>query len=414
MSHDHAVLFHFRQCRALAAASLSFAMLGSLHVGASAASTMVAGNGTASLQGIAVGEDGRPLRLIAVEIVSPDADEWSTVTDDAGGFTLSGVAAGVPLRVWLRDDEWYQYDAVQGAVVTLAPGEHRDVGLIALDDGLNERRSPKALDVTDRAVVTTSWRRVLVPAMRNPSSPQIRGCDVARQSKQALTKVRRAVNWYRSMAGLDPIALDSRLNRLAQRSSVIQSHLRHGYLSHDPPRSTRCWSRAGASAAGRSNLAFGANGGQAVSLYMADFGVPSVGHRMWILNPTASRFGNGDAGAYNSLYVVGPSNSMASQPSWIAWPNAGYFPYRTTPAIWSLRTPRQDVDLRQARVRLTVSTDEQIRVANLSSDTDTLLWELSRPPKVGRKPTRVEVRISGIRWRGLTQPPMAYRVNIVR
>lgn len=400
----------------LAAVALCLSVVSALLMGTSADSS-AQDDPTASLQGTVLNEDGRPLRLITVFLYSRGLIDWSAVTDDAGRFSFADIPSGVELQVTYEDEEWYQYSLAGGAtVLTLEAGEQRDLGSVELDDGINTRRSPQALDVSDRSLVTTSWKEVLVPAVKNAPSPRIRGCEVAPQSKRALRRVLTAVNWYRAIAGLDPVTLDGRLNRLAQQSSVIQNYLRTGeYLSHDPPRSTRCWSKAGADAAGRSNLASGANGGNAVALYMSDYGVPSAGHRMWILNPTASRFGSGDAGSYNSLYVVGPSNPQASQPPYVVWPSAGYFPYRETPATWSLRTSRQDIDLTRARVTLNVSTGQRIRAQRLSRDTSTLLWDLSAVPKVGnRKATRIKVTIADVKWRGVIQPPLSYSVQIVR
>ncbi|WP_344777296.1 CAP domain-containing protein [Nocardioides panacisoli] len=296
--------------------------------------------------------------------------------------------------------------------MTLAPDEQRDLGVIDLDDGMNLRRSPSALDVTDPAVVTRSWKQDVRGSSRTPS-PRIHGCKVARQPERVLRKVAGVINWYRGMAGLDPVVLAPRLNRLAQRSSVIQSYLRSEPLSHDPPRSTRCWSRAGAEAAGRSDLAMGWTGGSAVNAYMSDYGVPSVGHRTPILNPTATAFGSGDAGQYNSLYVYGPNSQKASRPPWISWPSAGYFPYGVTPSTWSLQTSRADVDLRGARVTLTLSTGQRIRALDQTGDTNMLLWTLSASPRRHHDTTVVDVKVSGIKWRGVTQPPLVYTVRIL-
>lgn len=63
---------------------------------------------------------------------------------------------------------------------------------------------------------------------------------------------------------------------------------------------------------------------------------------------------------------------------------------------------------------LALSTGQHVRALDPTRETNTLLWTLSDVPKVGRKPTLVRVSVSGVRWRGLPQPPVVYTVHLIK
>ena len=115
-------------------------------------------------------------------------------------------------------------------------------------------------------------------------------------------------------------------------------------------------SKAGAAAAGRSNLALSLprmTAGGAVKLYLDDPGGSNtaVGHRRWVLNPAASVFGSGLTSTTHALYVVGPTDTTQADPAWVAWPSPGWFPLPLQPGgRWSLSSGDPDADFSHAGV----------------------------------------------------------------
>jgi hypothetical protein len=112
-----------------------------------------------------------------------------------------------------------------------------------------------------------------------------------------------------------------------------------GSLSHNPGTNWACYTPTGAEAAGKSNLALGADAAAAIDLYMDDPGSggnAAVGHRRWILYPPTRIMGTGNvpsAGGWaaNDLWVIGGSGSRPAQPLWVAWPPPGYVPWQIMP-----------------------------------------------------------------------------------
>lgn len=151
------------------------------------------------------------------------------------------------------------------------------------------------------------------------------------------------VNYFREMVGVEPARFDAGLSVKAQKAALIMDA--NSSLSHYPPSNWACWSEEGAEAAGNSNLALGAAGADAVSLYMEDPGWnnTSVGHRRWVTSPDRTLMGAGSTNDANALWVLSEPDEAAYVPTIIAWPTAGYFPSPLEPrGRWSLTIPGAD------------------------------------------------------------------------
>jgi len=157
------------------------------------------------------------------------------------------------------------------------------------------------------------------------------------------------VNYYRAMAGLPgDVVLTNSWNLEAQDAALMMSS--QGALSHSPGTSWSCYTAGGADAAGKSNLALGADAAAAIDLYMDDPGSggnAAVGHRRWILYPPTKIMGAGNVPAIegwaaNDLWVIGGSGSRPAQPAWVAWPPPNYVPWQIMPSSsgrWSFSYP---------------------------------------------------------------------------
>ncbi len=157
------------------------------------------------------------------------------------------------------------------------------------------------------------------------------------------------VNFYRAMTGLPgDVILSNAWNLKAQQAALMMS--KQGALSHSPDPSWACYTGDGAEAAGKSNLALGADAAAAIDLYMDDPGSggnAAVGHRRWVLYPPTKLMGNGNipntgGSAANDLWVIGGAGTRPTQPAWVAWPPSGYMPYQILPRYsgrWSFSYP---------------------------------------------------------------------------
>lgn len=162
-------------------------------------------------------------------------------------------------------------------------------------------------------------------------------CGAGSMPADAIDDTLRRINMFRWMVGLEPITDDPGQHPNDQACALMMT--RNGSLSHAPPMSWTCYSAGGAAGAGSSNLALGVGSpGGAIDLYMDDSGVPSLGHRRWVLNGPLGRVGIGFAGNAQCLGVFDMSGSSDRQ--WTSWPNPGPIPSEALRGSWSFHSNR--------------------------------------------------------------------------
>lgn len=181
--------------------------------------------------------------------------------------------------------------------------------------------------------------------------------DTASSFKEA-TRLR--INFYRALVGVPAdITFESTYNVKAQRAALMTSG--NDALSHTPPSSWRFYTAEGAEAAGKSNLALGSAGANAIDGYIADAGGRNraAGHRRWLFYPQTLMMGTGDvAGSStlepaNAIWVI-DSRLNSARPTTrslhVAYPPAGYVPYSLVWPRWSFSYP--DADFSSATVTM--------------------------------------------------------------
>ncbi|UJR80819.1 CAP domain-containing protein [Sandaracinus amylolyticus] len=177
-------------------------------------------------------------------------------------------------------------------------------------------------------------------------------CAPGSLTRDAIDDTLRRVNLFRWMVGLAPVTDDPAQHANDQACAVLMT--RNGQLDHAPPMSWTCWSMAGANGAGSSNLALGVGSpGDAIDLYMDDSGVPSLGHRRWVLNGPLGRVGVGFAGNAQCLGVFDGSGS--STRAWTSWPSPGPIPREALRGDWSFHS--NSISMRAASVRVVRVSD---------------------------------------------------------
>jgi hypothetical protein len=180
-------------------------------------------------------------------------------------------------------------------------------------------------------------------------------CKAGTLNTQYTDALALLVNYYRKMAGVQPIAFDAGLNGKSQAAALMMSA--NEDLSHAPPSSWRCYSEDGATAAGSSNLAL-YNGTDpkfhGITMQMEDGGDGNwfVGHRRWILYPQTQTMGVGQIPPDNGrvaatvLWIFDPVHLWDDRPpvrdGYVAWPPPGYVPAETVYPRWSYSYPEAD------------------------------------------------------------------------
>lgn len=226
------------------------------------------------------------------------------------------------------------------------------------------------------------------------------------------------VNWFRGMAGVPTgITENASYSAGAQEAALMMSE--SGKLSHYPDSSFSCYTNDGATAASSSDLYLGRTGPDAITGYMYDPGAnnTSVGHRNWILHPTARQFGTGDipssgGWASNVLWVF--DNVFGAQPAlressgFVAWPPRGYVPAEVVYPRWSFSV--RDANFNSASVTMqrikstggleSVSAPVVHRSSSSGAPFSIMVWE---PTGIDTSPpvdTTYRVTVSGVTLHG--------------
>jgi uncharacterized protein YkwD len=254
----------------------------------------------------------------------------------------------------------------------------------------------------------------IVAAQRVPAgwSGSTASCQVGAESPASIDATLTTVNALRRFAGLAPVTIDPVKNREALAAATMMAAA--GRLSHSPDQSWPCWTSEGASGASRSNLFLGRSGAAAMVGYVDDSGVPSLGHRFWLLNPLATTFGTGSTGSTNALHVVQGAEPSSAPPSLVAWPPATFVPWELVFEDWSVELRAgSSVDFQRATVAVTV--DGQPRtvtgVRPLGGGAEgSLTWRTALSSEDRGRDRAIGVTIAGATVDGAPYP-IAYRVD---
>jgi hypothetical protein len=170
--------------------------------------------------------------------------------------------------------------------------------------------------------VCNRWKSDRASLAEGTWSGSVSGCNAGDVASPGRENALKLVNLYRWLVGLPAVSSDASRNSQAQECALMMDA--NNALSHTPPTSWACYSSAGASAAGKSNIAT-TPGVKAVDLYIADPGnATTMGHRRWILSNSLGPIGLGSTSSYSCMWVIGGSGG-GSNP-WTAFPPPGPVP----------------------------------------------------------------------------------------
>ncbi len=211
-------------------------------------------------------------------------------------------------------------------------------------------------------------------------------CITGTTSQQYRDSIFQRINWYRRMAGVNPVMENPSYTRDAQAAALIMSA--HHYVSHYPGDDWACYTDNGAQGARSSNLLFGGTSGiRAIDSYMQDSGSSNVavGHRQWILNPLVTSMGTGEIpSSSNALYVVdipsifSDSFEIRQPRKFVSWPPSGYSPSTTNWGRWSFKLIGQEDFANLSTATVTVSDDNGIvQIEVIFKDNESIVWAMN-------------------------------------
>jgi len=280
---------------------------------------------------------------------------------------------------------------------------------------------------TGKKKAVAAWYKNVRALLNKNDRPSIaRGCRVAAVPTKALRKHTRAtINLMRRMVGVKTIKLKPLFNKRAQQAALITTL---NGLNHDPDKSALCWTKMGKTGAGNSNLSLGSVGAGAVTGYMDDSSNvqgANVGHRSWLIDPFTRYMGVGqvDASGYGwgggAIYVVNPKSATKNpNPQWLRWPTAGFFPKAMEPSgLWSFMTAQPGYDLSKAKATIKKGT-KALKLATLYDSGHggqsgiIMQVRVPRTRTYQAKAGAYSVTITGIRYRGVKQSPVTYKVKL--
>ncbi|MBN2004320.1 MAG: CAP domain-containing protein [Anaerolineae bacterium] len=274
--------------------------------------------------------------------------------------------------------------------------ERADVAVVSVDGDyvvylplLYRAPSPLWVDTQDREASRALYQADYLGSAGSDSgwTGDHATCGAGTTSEAFRAAILRRINYYRSMAGIPPVAgFGDTYNRKAQAAALMMSVNRT--LSHTPNTSWTCYTEDGREGAGSSDLYLGVYGPDAISGYIYDPGSGNyaAGHRRWILYPQTQLMGTGDIPSRdgyppsNALWVFDHDNMWGARPDtrevFVAWPPPGYVPYQVVYPRWSFSYPQADFG--QATVAMTCAGQplalQQSAVVNGYGE-NTLVWE---------------------------------------
>lgn len=217
------------------------------------------------------------------------------------------------------------------------------------------------IDTTNQAAVNTAYWGMWDSAFSQYSNwtGSVSTCKAGSISDDARRAQNRAVNFARRLNGLTPVwgvTNDTTVAGVQKAALMMEAN---GKLSHNPDKSWKCYTAAGDTAAGRSNLFLSsvtAKTGSVIKGYMDDSGSSNtaVGHRRWLLNPDAAAFAYGMSNKASALQVIGtPTDTANANPAWVTWPSRNWFPAPAAPARWSLSSGNNKTLFGSATIKVT-------------------------------------------------------------
>lgn len=179
--------------------------------------------------------------------------------------------------------------------------------------------------------VCKRWKEAFADKDEGSWSGNVDECNAGDIEAAARQRALDRINFIRWLTKLKEVKTDPAWDKKAQACALMMHA--NGSLSHNPPKSWKCYSEEGAAAAAASNIS-GAPGVSSVLLYMIDPGnATTIGHRRWIISNRFGPTGLGSTSKSSCMYTFGGETN--GDRKWTAWPPPGIFPIELNANSWT-------------------------------------------------------------------------------
>ena len=243
------------------------------------------------------------------------------------------------------------------------------------------------------------------------STPNTGSCEAGEISTQSQTDFLLLVNKIRGLHGLKSLTLGTMPNEMQEAALMMDANNK---LDHHPTSDWTCYTSAGDTGAGASNLGLGyyTLGTAIVRGWLQDGGVYSLGHRRWVLAPSMVNTVFGDVGRGYAMQTMGYGGSDTVP--FIAYPYREYPTDLIGNARWSFSV--NDGSVYSSSVNYSNATVNISDIGNVPFDDlganygsgGTIAWDYPRGVEANVPYT---VTISGVT--GAPESTYTYTVTII-
>jgi hypothetical protein len=193
------------------------------------------------------------------------------------------------------------------------------------------------------AEVCAQWKNGNAISDPNPWTAGPTECDPGITSRGGINDAVARINMYRWLVGLGPAVDDPQKNEIDRWCAAVASWNPPGTVPnpHSPPPTAKCYTQAGASGAGSSNISWGVGVAEAITQFMLDNGnLTTFGHRRWILSAGTGitgighYAGGGQYGRATCQYSFGGGTTYPA-PDWLTLPPPGFVPTALVNYVWT-------------------------------------------------------------------------------
>lgn len=275
----------------------------------------------------------------------------------------------------------------------------------------------------DKSTVCGQWSAGTFVGEKTAWAGAAGSCEPGGLASAAAVDTLARLSLFRWMVGLPPVTEDGALRESSMRCAVVSAY---GPPSptvpnpHDPSANQMCYTEAGADAAGKSNISWGAqHPAQSITNFMEDWdNSATMGHRRWCLYPPLAQVGIGyykGGGPYGDgmcLQVLQAYGKPADvYPSWYAFPPPGPVPTAVTDWIWTFHSQVNVGEFAQWDVQVVRQSDNKPMPVTLLDQIQgfgdsTVAWEANGWTSAANETYQVTVATS-------TVGPISYKVTPV-
>jgi len=247
--------------------------------------TTVTPTETTTYRLIAENESGSDEAELTIDVIADG--------ETAMEVTITGLPAGMDANIAVTDHESFMnWVTANEALTMLAPGTYTVAAAGVRVSGTTylPNQDIQSVTVSDGQYVNLQVQYSEASGGIFATSPDVEACSEGTLTNQTRERGRMSLNFIRALVGLPAVDYDAGSDAMVQLASLMFAA--NSAISHDPPTNWHCYTQEGAEGAMLSNIGITAQNSDIgavpedfVVLWADDEGVPSLGHRRWLIDP---------------------------------------------------------------------------------------------------------------------------------